>query len=45
MGCLQVNEIAGVFVAWVTSGVQPGHTDAVPESARRTWTVASFDKV
>ena len=45
MGHLQVNKIASIFVAWVTSGVQSGHTDALSESARRTYTIASFDGV
>lgn len=43
MQCLQVNKIASIFVACVTSKVQPGHTDA--ESARRTYTIASFHGV
>lgn len=45
MGRLQVNEVASIFVAWVTSGVQPGHTDALSESAHGTYMIASFDGV
>lgn len=31
--CVKVNKIASIFVAWVTGGVQRGHTDALSEPA------------
>jgi len=45
MGHVWVNRIASIFVAWVTSGVQPRHTDVLSESAHRTYMTASIHRV